>query len=75
MTDPHRRLLFEVRAVEADRLTTLGSFRSMQQAVEAPYSAESSVLSIWAISESGGEARIVAVRNRGDLDWALIEQP
>jgi hypothetical protein len=73
VTGPQRRVLYEVRALQGDRLATLGSFRALQEAIDAPYSAESAVLSIWSISELGDEARIVAVRNRGDLDWTVIE--
>ena len=71
-----RRVNYELKAVEGSRLVTLSRFRSIEQAMEGAPKADSRVLSIWAVSEGGGpDARLVAVRNKGDDEWTVIEQP
>ena len=51
----------------------LFAFRLMEQVMKAAPKADDRLLSIWAVPESGGAARLVAVRNEGDKHWTLIE--
>ena len=70
-----RRVTYELKAVEGSRLVTLLSFRSLEQVMKAAPTTDDRVLSIWAVPESGGNARLVAVRNKDDEEWTPIETP
>jgi hypothetical protein len=70
-----RRVNYELKAVEGSRLVTLFTFRSMEQLMQAAPKTDDRVLSIWAVSEGVADARLVAVRNKGDSEWTLIEAP
>ena len=70
---PGRRVNYELRAVEGSRLVLLFAFRLMEQVMKAAPKADDRLLSIWAVPESGGAARLVAVRNEGDKHWTVIE--
>ena len=72
---PGRRLNHELRAVDGSHLITLLSFRSIEQVMKAAPTTDDRMLSIWAVPESGGNASLVAVKNKGDDDWILVETP
>ena len=75
VTKPERRLNYELRAVDGSHLITLLSFRSIEQVMKAAPTTDDRMLSIWAVLESGGNASLVAVKNKGDKKWILIEAP
>jgi len=70
-----RRINYELKAVDGSRVITLLSFRTMEQGMRAAPKADERVLSIWAVPESNGNARLIAVRNKGDTEWTRIEAP
>ena len=75
MPEPARRLRYELRVVDGPRLMTVLAFRTMEEVLKAAPEADERVLSIWAVSEAAPDDRLVAVRNRGDGEWTVIETP
>lgn len=73
--DAPPRISYELKAVEGSRLVTVLAFRTMEQVMKAAPKASDRVLSIWAVSEGVADARLVAVRNKGDTGWTLLEAP
>ena len=72
---PKQGVTYELKAVEGSWLVTLLSFPSMERSMRAAPNADDRMLSIWAVPESGGNASLVAVKNKGDKKWILIEAP
>jgi hypothetical protein len=68
-----RRINYELRAVDGSHPITLLSFRSIEQVMKAAPTTADSMLSIWAVPESGGNASLIAVKNKGDKKWILID--
>jgi len=68
-----RRINYELKAVDVSSPSSL--FVPMEQGMRAAPKADERVLSIWAVPESNGNARLIAVRNKGDTEWTGIEAP